>query len=89
MDRYQMISFTAGLLSGAVVGGLIGTLLAPQSGNEARKTIIAKVDEIKQAGKQARFERRQKLETQYKEAIRIPLPTDQEVNSASSQMNTA
>ena len=89
MNKYQVISFAAGLLSGAVVGGLIGTLLAPQSGSDARQTIVDKVNEIIQAGKQARVERRKELETQYKEAIQIPLPTDQEASKALAQTGTA
>jgi gas vesicle protein len=89
MNRYQVISFAAGLLSGAAVGGLIGTLLAPQSGNDARQAIVDKVNEIVQAGKQARFERRKQLETQYKEAIQIPLPADQKADKAVPQMDTA
>lgn len=76
MNRYQVASFVAGLLSGAVVGGTIGILLAPQSGQDARQTIVNRVDGIIQAGKQARLERHRELEEQYKEAIHIPLPVD-------------
>ena len=82
MNRYQIASFAAGLLSGAIVGGTIGMLLAPQSGENARQAIVDKVDDIIQAGNQARFERRKELEAQYKEAIRIPLPVDQEASEA-------
>ena len=85
MNKSQVISFAAGLLSGFIVGGTIGTLLAPLSGNDARQAIVDKVNEIIQSGKQARFERRQELEAQYKEAIRIPLPIDQEASAQSAK----
>jgi gas vesicle protein len=84
MNRYQVVSFAAGLLSGAVVGGLVGTLLAPQSGNDARKAITDKVNEIIEAGKQARLDRRKELEAQYREAIQIPLSTEQDTAQALS-----
>jgi gas vesicle protein len=78
MNKHQVISFAAGLLSGAVVGGLVGTLLAPLSGNDARQAIIDKANEIVESGRQARLERHNELTAQYKAAIQIPLPVDQE-----------
>jgi gas vesicle protein len=68
------LSFVAGLLSGAIVGAAVITLLAPRSGAETRQQIVAKFEDIRAAGRQAIAERRQQLRTEYEEAIRIPLP---------------
>jgi gas vesicle protein len=76
MNKNQAISFVAGLLSGAVVGGMVAMLLAPRSGGDARQAIVDRVNEIIDMGKQARLERHQELEAQYQEAIRIPLPVE-------------
>jgi gas vesicle protein len=73
MSRNQVLSFVAGLFSGAVVGGMVAMLLAPRSGGDARQAIVDKVSEIVSAGKQARLERQKELEAQYQESIRIPL----------------
>lgn len=78
MNKYEALNFVAGLLSGALVGAAAVLLLTPQSGTDIRQTIANKAKEIVEAGKQARIERQQALEAQYKAAIRIPLPLDQE-----------
>jgi gas vesicle protein len=70
----QFLSFVGGLLSGAIVGAAVVTLLAPRSGAETRQRISAKFQGIADAGRQAIAERRQQLRTEYEEAIRIPLP---------------
>jgi gas vesicle protein len=74
MRLTEFLGFVGGLVSGAIVGAAVVTLLAPQSGAETRQQIYAKLREIKEAGKQAVADRRQQLRTEYEEAIRIPLP---------------
>lgn len=39
-------SFLTGLLAGAVVGGVIALLYAPQSGKETREQIKQKIDDL-------------------------------------------
>ena len=74
MRLSQFLSFVGGLLGGAIVGAAVVTLLAPRSGAETREHILAKFQDITDAGRQAIAERRQRLRTEYEEAIRIPLP---------------
>ncbi len=81
MDKNQAVNFVIGLLSGAVVGAGIAVLLAPQSGADVRQSMSDKVNEIVEAGRQARAARRQELESQYREAIRIPLTLEQDADA--------
>jgi gas vesicle protein len=74
MRLSRFLSFVGGLLGGAIVGAAVVTLLAPQSGAETRQQIVAKFQDIADAGRQAIAERRQQLRTEYEQAIRIPLP---------------
>lgn len=39
-------SFISGLLAGAVIGGVIALLFAPQSGNETREQLKAKFEDL-------------------------------------------
>lgn len=81
MDGERVISFIAGLLSGAIVGAAVAILLAPQSGTEIRKGVTDKVNQLIALGRQARSERRQELQAQYTEAIQIPLPPQEEART--------
>ncbi|MBN1936351.1 MAG: YtxH domain-containing protein [Anaerolineae bacterium] len=78
MDKNQIFNFILGLFSGALAGAAVTLLLAPHSGADARKMISNQVQEIIEAGKQARMDRRAALEAEYKAAIRIPLPLEQQ-----------
>jgi gas vesicle protein len=51
MDREQWTSFGAGVLVGAVAGGVIALLFAPKSGKELRAQIGGKATEVFEAGK--------------------------------------
>jgi gas vesicle protein len=46
MDKDQIISFGAGLLVGAVIGGVVALLYAPQTGKETRQQIKDKTTEV-------------------------------------------
>ena len=70
----RVLSFIGGLLSGAIVGAAVVILLAPQSGADTRQRIVAKYEEIVDAGRRAILERRQSLRGEYEAAIRIPVP---------------
>lgn len=46
MNRDNAIGFGIGLLSGAIIGGVLALLYAPQSGKETRKMIKDKTMEV-------------------------------------------
>lgn len=77
MDINRVISFISGLLSGALVGAAVVILIAPQSGETTRQSIIDKAREILDAGREAAEARRKQLREEYEASIRIPLPMDQ------------
>jgi len=74
----KVLSFVGGLLSGAIVGAAVVMLLAPQSGAETRQRVVAKWNDIIDAGRQAIVERRQALRGEYETSIRIPVPLETE-----------
>jgi gas vesicle protein len=52
MDKNSAIGFGIGILCGAVIGGTIALLYAPQSGKETRKMIKDKTIDIVDAAKE-------------------------------------
>jgi gas vesicle protein len=46
MNRDQAVSFGIGLLAGALIGGVVALLFAPQSGKETREKIKEKSAEV-------------------------------------------
>jgi len=46
MNKDHAIGFGIGLLSGAVIGGVIALLFAPQTGKETRRMIMDKTSEV-------------------------------------------
>ncbi len=46
MARNNIESFVNGLLLGGLVGGALGLLFAPQSGEETRKYLVTKADDL-------------------------------------------
>ena len=63
----KLFSFLLGFLLGALVGAAIVTLLAPTSGDEVRRQIQIRVDQVVEEGKRAAAERKEELETQLAE----------------------
>ena len=51
MNKDHVIGFGIGLLSGAVIGGVIALLFAPQTGKETRQMIKDKTTEVVDAVK--------------------------------------
>jgi gas vesicle protein len=52
MNKDYAIGFGIGLLAGAVIGGVIALLYAPQSGKETRQQIKEKATEVVDAVKE-------------------------------------
>jgi gas vesicle protein len=59
---YKLFNFLLGFLLGALVGVAIATLLAPGSGEDLRRQIQIRMDQVIEEGKRARDERRAELE---------------------------
>ena len=74
----KVLSFIGGLLGGMVVGAAVVMLLAPQSGAETRQRVVAKWNDIIDAGRQAIAERRKVLRGEYETSIQIPVPLETE-----------
>ncbi len=49
MSRDSDTGFFAGLIVGALIGAAVGLLYAPQSGEETRRVVKAKVSDAKEA----------------------------------------
>jgi len=60
----KAVSFFAGVLAGALVGGMAALLLAPRSGSELQEQIRARVQELIEEGRRAAAARRAELEAQ-------------------------
>jgi gas vesicle protein len=60
----KLFSFLLGLLLGAVVGAAIAVMLAPEAGEDMRRQIQIRMDQVVEEGKRAAADRRAELETQ-------------------------
>ena len=60
----KAISFLAGFLIGALVGGAAGLLLAPYGGTELQERIRVRFDELAEEGRKAAAARQAELEAQ-------------------------
>lgn len=69
----RMFGFIAGVLCGALVGGVVGLLLAPYTGSELQQQIRSRARELVERGQQAAAAKRAELEAQL-EAFRQGQP---------------
>lgn len=60
----KFFSFLAGILTGALIGGLTALLLAPMSGEELRGETQLRIDKVVADVKSAVAEERQRLEAE-------------------------
>lgn len=60
----KLLNFLAGLICGALVGGVVAILLAPYSGSDLQGRIRAQAQDLVDKGRQAAMEKRTELETQ-------------------------
>jgi gas vesicle protein len=65
--------FLAGIITGAVVGSVLGLLAAPKSGEELQSMVRARADLVMDEGRRAAAERRAELEAQFAQSKQIPL----------------
>ncbi len=60
----KLFAFLAGLICGALVGGVVGLLLTPYAGPELRQRIRTQVQGLIEKGQQAAAAKRAELEAQ-------------------------
>lgn len=60
----KLLSFLLGMVCGAFVGGVVGLLLAPYSGNELQKRIQEETQTLIQKGQEAATAKRVEMEAQ-------------------------
>jgi gas vesicle protein len=65
----EFYSFLGGLLFGAVVGGVMGILFAPKAGEETRRDIKEKAEEVYDTGSKRAQELYEKGKTAYEEQL--------------------
>ena len=71
----KALDFLSGLALGVVVGGVVGLLLTPQSGEDLRRKVCERVDLTIEEGRRASAERYAELEAQFaqaKQVTRVP-----------------
>jgi gas vesicle protein len=74
---YKLFSFLSGLLLGALVGVALVMLLAPQAGEETRRQLQLRMDQVIEEGKRAATERRAELEAQLEQLKRGKTPASE------------
>jgi gas vesicle protein len=67
----KTLRFTVGLTLGAAIGTVAAMLLAPQSGKITREQIQQRLDEIKEAGRQAQREREKELQKYWEQEVNV------------------
>lgn len=63
--------FLGGFVFGALVGGIAGLLLTPQSGEDLQRTMRERMQQVIEEGRQAAAERRAELEAQFAQAKQV------------------
>lgn len=70
----DVIDFLGGFLVGAAIGGVVGLLLAPQSGSDLQQKMRERAQVVFDEGRRAAADRRAELEAQFaqsKQNIRL------------------
>jgi len=70
----KMFSFVLGFLLGALVGAGVAMLLAPEAGENTRRQIQIRMDQVVEEGKRAAADRRAELEAQLEQLKKGKLP---------------
>ena len=70
----KFLAFVDGLVFGALLGAVVGLLLAPQPGDELQAEIRERYNEVMDEGRRAAAERRAELEAQFADAKRPARP---------------
>jgi gas vesicle protein len=71
----KAVKFLFGLMLGAVVGWIVGTMFAPQAGEETRLTVRDRVNQIAEEGRSAAEQRVTELRAEF-ETAKSPRPAD-------------
>jgi gas vesicle protein len=61
----DVIDFLGGFLVGAAIGGVVGLLLAPQSGSDLQQKMRERAQVVFEEGRRAAADRRAELEAQF------------------------
>jgi len=70
----DVIDFLGGFLVGAVIGGVAGLLLAPQSGSDLQQKMRERAQVVMEEGRRAAADRRAELEAQFAQSKQINRP---------------
>ena len=70
----DVIDFLGGFLLGAAIGGVVGLLLAPQSGSELQQQFRERAELVIEEGQRAAADRRAELEAQFAQSKQIIRP---------------
>lgn len=65
-EQMKFGKFLLGLIVGAIAGGIVVSLNTPKNGDDMRKDILAKIDEVKLEYELGAQERRSELEQEVK-----------------------
>ena len=68
------IDFLGGLVLGAAIGGVIGLLLAPQSGSDLQQKLRERANLVIEEGRRAAADRRAELEAQFAQSKQFIRP---------------
>ena len=70
----DVIDFLGGFLLGAAIGGVVGLLLAPQSGTDLQRSLRERANLMVEEGRRAAADRRAELEAQFAQSKQIIRP---------------
>lgn len=68
----KLFKFTAGSVTGAVVGGAVATLFAPQRGEALRQDVNDLVIEVKTTGANAQSQTKRELTERFRQRVNDP-----------------